>query len=217
MITWRALVLLPSPCAAAAPGRVGAVVRYGRSLPLCKSGFKLTRCAARRARMRAHGATIRAQDDMAPTLIRANAECSSSDHRLGRYPSLSACAATCRDRTDGECRYFRYGKGRSSGFCYYEQASNASCPEGFIERNDYDFYDSVALDGEQNRIQRGAPVRHHLSSAPVEFPFPRPAPPKPTDVPVDGSYRLSGKRKIYYLNIIIRGIWMSYRRWYVPG
>jgi len=70
------------------------------------------------------------------SLVKANAECRSSDSRMPDADSLQQCAESVQQ--NGGVR-FLYGKGGKRGRCYTERTSSDECTEGF-EDDQYDFY-----------------------------------------------------------------------------
>jgi len=72
------------------------------------------------------------------TLIRANAECGSVGRFLRSADSPEECATRVMDYGG---RYFIHS-GKPGGFCYLEHTESEDCPEGFVNRTDYNFYEA---------------------------------------------------------------------------
>lgn len=80
-------------------------------------------------------------------LVRTNVECSSEHESLGTVADFDACRQACEE-TDG-CMFFSFGEDDKA--CAYEKTSSAACPEGFIDKNKYNFY-SLNLDDDIGRV-----------------------------------------------------------------
>ena len=71
------------------------------------------------------------------TLLKAGAECDSSDEWLGKFSNVQECADECASKP--KCQFFIYGTDVDSTKCYWEKTSSGSCPEGW-DSDTYDFY-----------------------------------------------------------------------------
>jgi len=69
---------------------------------------------------------------------KSGSECESSDYKLGKFSTVEECADACRQK-DG-CKFFIYGTGSKSGYCYWEYTKTADCSEGW-ETDKYNFYE----------------------------------------------------------------------------
>ena len=80
-------------------------------------------------------------------LVRTNVECSSEYEPFGIVADFDACRKACEEK-DG-CVYFSFGE--EDKVCAYEKTSSAACPEGFIDKDKYNFY-SLNLDDDIGRV-----------------------------------------------------------------
>merc|ERR1719410_1189580 len=77
----------------------------------------------------------RAMKDV-PVLVKTGVECQSSDKYSGKGLELRECASLVYFEGGS---YLVYGTGPNAGWCYMENTSSESCPEGW-QNDDYDFY-----------------------------------------------------------------------------
>lgn len=88
-------------------------------------------------------------------LVRSKVECQSSDKELGRLSTLDECAQACNN--SWTCTYFIYGNWQNlatKGKCFWEMTSASDtgpCPEGFLWKNFYDFYELNDKSGIKNQ------------------------------------------------------------------
>ena len=82
-----------------------------------------------------------------PYILRKSGhECKSSDLMLGIFSSVEECAEACTNKMG--CVYFIFGNMALFGvnYCFWEQTSHVSCPEGWKPDDllkGYDFYEIV--------------------------------------------------------------------------
>eukprot|EP00746_Dinoflagellata_sp_MGD_P135273 gnl/MRDRNA2_/MRDRNA2_69244_c0_seq1.p1 gnl/MRDRNA2_/MRDRNA2_69244_c0~~gnl/MRDRNA2_/MRDRNA2_69244_c0_seq1.p1 ORF type:complete len:256 (-),score=21.07 gnl/MRDRNA2_/MRDRNA2_69244_c0_seq1:108-875(-) len=73
-------------------------------------------------------------------LVKAGAECKSTDSLLGTFDIQEECARSCEARVG--CQHFVYGfsGGRAAGKCYQEFTTTPSCLEGWEDDPAFHFY-----------------------------------------------------------------------------
>ena len=64
--------------------------------------------------------------------------CDSDFSWFDTFANVQGCADSCAAKP--ECKFFIYGAGSNKGYCYSQETSSASCPEGF-KQDEYDFYE----------------------------------------------------------------------------
>ena len=62
---------------------------------------------------------------------------------LGHFDTVTECALACK--AHATCKHFSYGRWKGLGIarsrrCNWEKTTQANCPVGFVETDDYDLY-----------------------------------------------------------------------------